>query len=125
MRAPHSRRVRDRLAWEVSPLRTTYAGAVWAMKKQYRHAPHLRERAGRLLADIYAAFGWKTRLVAPLIGRYIWRRLKKEEARLAAGLPYEPRSFCDKNPAALALEKAVAATGKAEALLLPMPEPAY
>jgi len=123
---PHSRRVRDRIAWEVSPLRSTYAGAVWAMKKQYHHEPLLRERAGRLLADIYAAFGWKTRLVAPLIGRYVYGRLKKEEERLAAGFTYEPRSFCEKNAAALALEKSPAAKREADAIQLPpMPAPAW
>jgi hypothetical protein len=28
-------RVRKRVAWEVFPLRSTYAGAVWAMRKRY------------------------------------------------------------------------------------------
>ena len=103
----HSRRVRDRLAWEVSPLRSTYAGAVWAMMRYYHLNPRLRERSGRLLADMYAEFGWKTRLVAPLIGRYVYNCLKKEEERLAAGYAYEPRSFCEKNAAALALERPI------------------
>ncbi|MCM2359835.1 MAG: cobalamin-dependent protein [Geobacteraceae bacterium] len=121
-----SRRVRDRLAWETAPLRSTYAGAVWAMKKHYRNDPRLRERAGRLLADIYAEFGWRTRLVAPLVGRYVYGRLKREEGRLAAGHSYEPSSFCDKNAAALALEKAPAARSKAGARQLPpVPEPAW
>jgi hypothetical protein len=122
----HSRRVRDRFAWEAAPLRSTYAGAVWAIRKYYRHQPRLRETADRLLADIYAAFGWKTRLVAPLIGRYVLNRLKKEEERLAADGAYEPSSFCDKNAAALALEKAPVVERKADPLQLPtMPEPAW
>ncbi|HEX2770225.1 MAG TPA: cobalamin-dependent protein [Geobacteraceae bacterium] len=122
----HSRRVRDRLAWEAAPLRSTYAGAVWAMKNYYQHDPWLQERAGRLLADIYATFGWKTRLVAPLLGRYVSSRLKKEEGRLAAGNIHEPRSFCENNAAALALKKAHAARRKTVAAQLsPMPQPAY
>jgi hypothetical protein len=126
MRTHHSRRVRDRLAWEVSPLRSTYAGAVWAIKKQYHDNRRLQEQAGRLLADIYAEFGWKTRLLAPLIGRYAYNRLKKEEARLAAGHSYEPGSFCEKNGAALALDKASVARPQANARQLPpMPEPAW
>jgi hypothetical protein len=125
-RKPHSRRVRDRIAWEVSPLRSTYAGAVWAMQKYYQLNPALREKAGRLLADMYAAFGWKTRLVAPLIGRYAYSRLIKEEERLAAGQTYEPRSFCEKNAAALALEKAPDAKGRSVAAQLhPMSQPAW
>jgi radical SAM superfamily enzyme YgiQ (UPF0313 family) len=122
----HSRRVRDRLAWEVAPLRSSYAGAVWAMQKHYHHNPRLREQARRLLADIYEAFGWKTRLLAPLVGRYAYGRLMKEEERLAAGRTHEPQSFCEKNAAALALGKAPAARRKAGARQLPtVPEPAW
>jgi radical SAM superfamily enzyme YgiQ (UPF0313 family) len=125
-RKPYSRRVRDRIAWEVAPLRSTYAGAVWAIKKYYRDNPLLRQKAEKLLADIYATFGWKTRLVTPLIGRYVFNRLMKEEERLAAGHTYEPRTFCEKNAAALALEKIPATKRKTEARQLPhMPEPAY
>jgi hypothetical protein len=122
----HSQRVRDRLAWEAAPLRSTYAGAVWAMKRHYRLDPQLRERAGRLLADMYVEFGWRTRLVAPLIGRYVYSRLKKEEQRLAAGHSYEPQSFCDKNAAALALGKAPAAQRATDlGQLSPMQQPAW
>ena len=125
-RKPHSRRVRDRLAWEAAPLRSTYAGAVWAMKRYYHLNPLLKERAGRLLADIYAEFGWKTRLAAPLFGRYIYSRLKKEEECLAAGNTYEPRSFCENNAAALALNKAHAVRPRTVAAQLsPMPQPAW
>jgi radical SAM superfamily enzyme YgiQ (UPF0313 family) len=126
MRKRHSRRVRDRLAWEVSPLRSTYAGAVWAMVKRYHDNPPLRERAATLLADIYAEFGWKTRLLAPLFGRYAYNRLQKEETRLAAaGSALEPRSFCEKNGAALALEKTPPARRTAYTRQIsPSPEPA-
>ena len=105
----HSQRVRERLEWEAAPLRSTYAGAVWAIRKYYHLNPGLREKAGTLLADLYGAFGWPTRLIAPLIGRYVHNRLIKEEARLAADPPHEPSSFCEKNAAARALEKALAA----------------
>lgn len=107
-RSLHSQRVRERLEWEAAPLRSTYAGAVWAIRKYYHLNPELREKAGTLLADLYRAFGWPTRLVAPLIGRFVHNRLIKEEARLAADHPYEPSSFCEKNAAARALEKALA-----------------
>jgi len=112
-RTGHSRRIRNRFDWEAAPLRTTYAGAVWAMRQYYHDNPRHRDTAERLLADIYAAFGWKTRLMAPLIGRYVYGRLLKEEARLAAGFSYEPRSFCEKNAAEIAMEKAIAVECKA------------
>jgi len=90
-------RLRKRYAREVQPLRTTYAGAVWAMKRYYRSTPAMFRKMGRLLSDIYGEFGWKTRLAAPLIGRYAYLRLIKEERRLAGGWRYEPTPFYEKN----------------------------
>ncbi len=99
------KRIRKRIAWEVFPLRTTYAGAVWAMGKWFRNDPRMKERAEKLLDDITAAFGWTTRIVAPLFGLFALFSLKREEERLAGGWTYEPVSFCDKNAAAVALDK--------------------
>jgi hypothetical protein len=101
----HPRRIRDRVAWEVFPLRSTYAGAVWAIRKRYRQDEDMAGKADRLLHDIYAAFGWKTRLLAPLLGQFAYWKLRQEEERLAQGWSYEPQSFRDLNTAALALAK--------------------
>jgi radical SAM superfamily enzyme YgiQ (UPF0313 family) len=98
--------VRERIAWEVYPLRSTYAGAVWAMSRWFRNDPRRKEMADRLLKDIYVAFGWKTRIITPLLGLFAWFSLIREEERLAAGLTYEPQSFLERNAAALALGKA-------------------
>jgi hypothetical protein len=84
------------------------------MRKWYRNDPRLAEKADRLLQDIYAVFGWKTRIAAPFLGRFAWFTLKREEARLAAGWTYEPRCFHEKNEAAMALEKAHPARIKEE-----------
>ena len=54
------------------------------MRKWYQADPLLRAAADALLRDIIAAFGWPTRLIAPLIGRYAFSALKKETARLLA-----------------------------------------
>ncbi|MBW4056810.1 MAG: B12-binding domain-containing radical SAM protein [Proteobacteria bacterium] len=122
----HSRSVRERLAWEAAPLRSTYAGAVWAMKRYYHLIPQIRGKASILLEDIYAEFGWKTRLIAPLIGRYVFMRLKKEEEQLAAGRTYEPRSFCENNAAALALKNSTTAKrNHGIPQLTPLPQPAW
>lgn len=122
----HPRRVQDRLSWEAAPLSSTYAGAVWAIRKYYGLNPFLQEKAARLLADMYTEFGWKTRLIAPLIGRYAYSRLKREEGRLTAGDSYEPHSFCENNAAALSLRKVSAAKSKTGSRQLShMPEPAW
>jgi len=97
-------RIRSRFAWEVFPLRSTYAAAVWAIRRWYRGDRITAGRADRLLRDLYATFGWMPRLVAPIVGRYVYFLLKREEARLAAGWTYEPRCFCEKNAPALLLE---------------------
>lgn len=97
-------RLRTRYAREVAPLRSTYAGAVWAMKQYYRDTPPMLRKMQRLLSDIYRQFGWKTRLVAPLIGLYAYLRLLREEQRLTKGWRYEPATFYEKNPAAQALQ---------------------
>ena len=99
-------RIRDRLDWEVEPLRTSYAGAVWAMKKWYKKNRKMSEKMSSLLHDLYEAFGWKTKLIAPLLGRYAFIKIKQEEKRLANGWVYEPSSFYEKNAAAIALEAA-------------------
>ncbi len=97
-------RIRKRYEWEVKPLKTTYAGAVWAMKKSYRKNKNMKKKMDHLLQDIYGEFGWKTRMIAPLVGVPVYITLKIEEKRLTNGWTYEPPSFYEKNKAALALK---------------------
>jgi hypothetical protein len=96
-------RIRNRYLVDVKPLRTIYAGAVWAMKKWYRHDKVLHRQLADLLGDIYSTLGWQPRLVAPVAGRYIYWTMKREEKRVAAGWTIEPKTFFEKNQAALAL----------------------
>ncbi|MBI9083169.1 MAG: cobalamin-dependent protein [Desulfobacterales bacterium] len=96
------RRIRDRYAWEVAPLRNTYAGAIWAMRRYYRKDRPMRRTLDRLLADISREFGWKTRIAARVFGVYAYAALVREERRLARGWHYEPEVFYEKNAAAMA-----------------------
>ncbi len=84
-----------------------YAGAVWAMKKWYRHDKVLHQQLADLLQDIYTTLGLQPRLVAPIAGRYIYWAMKREERRFAAGWTLEPKTFFEKNNAALALAEVV------------------
>ncbi len=104
------RRIRQRYARQVAPLKTTYAGAVWAMREYYRSDAVMHRRMDRLLGRIYREFGAKTRLAAPLIGRYARRCIQREEHALANGRQYEPCTFYEKNKAAAALDHATAAS---------------
>lgn len=107
-------RIRKRFAREVNPVRSTYAGAVWAMRKWYHDNPRLRKKMDELLKDIYATFGLPTRMIAPVIGLYAYRSLQREEGRLSQGWAYEPATKYEKNPAALAMEGDRAERAKAE-----------
>lgn len=89
-------RVRRRFAREGRELPTTYASALWAAKQYYtkdRKDPRMVSKLDALLREVYAAFGLKARLVAPIGGRYVLRKLREEDARLNAGWTYEPPTF--------------------------------
>ncbi len=92
-------RIRRRFAFEAKSLPLTYAAAVKACQLYYRGNPDMQGQMSRLLADLYAEFGWKTRLAGELGGRWLVRRVRKEEKRLAEGRTYEPSTFYDRNPA--------------------------
>jgi hypothetical protein len=98
-------RIRGRVVWESRGLRTTYAGATWAMKKWYKGNKRIAGRMDALLGRLYRQFGWKTRVFAVLSGNYLYYTLKREEKRLAGGWTYEPKSFYEKNASARALEQ--------------------
>lgn len=92
-------RIRERYRRETMPLRSVYAGAVWAMKRWYRTQDQMFARMSALLLDLYEMFGHKTRLVAPLFGRYVLAAMKKEEKRLASGWSIEPATCYQKQAA--------------------------
>jgi radical SAM superfamily enzyme YgiQ (UPF0313 family) len=98
------KRIRKRFGVNEKVLRTTYAGAVWAMKKWYQGNDRMTAKMCGLLQSLHEEFGWTTKLLAALCGRYIYTILKREEKRLAHGWVYEPGSFYEKNAAAIAME---------------------
>jgi len=97
--------IRDRYAWDTAPLRTSYTGAVWAMKKWYRGNPAMAAKMNELLRDLYRTYGWRTRLLAPFIGSYALACLRREEKHLAQGWTPEPVSIINKNEVASARKK--------------------
>ena len=96
-------RIRRRFDFEVGGLRSSDAGAAWAMRRKYRHDRRQFAALSALLKDIYREFGWKTRLIAPVVGRYLLVSMKLEERRLERGWTLEPDCFYEQNRAALAL----------------------
>jgi len=90
-------RIRRRYAWEARELGTTFSAVLGAAKLYYRNNPALRAKMSAVLKDLYREFGWKSRLFAAVGGRYVLRKLRQEENRLAAGWTYEPPTFYEKN----------------------------
>ena len=58
-----------------------------------------------LLKDLCRTFGWKTRLLAPVIGLYALACLRREDRKLKEGWSYEPTTILGRNAAAIAVEK--------------------
>lgn len=91
------RRIRARFAHEASNLPVKYAGVLWATRRAYRHDARLAGEISQLLAELHALFGWKSRLAAPVAGRYLFQMLRREQRRLAQGWTYEPPIFYETN----------------------------
>ena len=117
-------RIRDRFAWEVRPLRTAYAGAVWAMRKRYRSDRNIFPKLDTLLREIYREFGPITRITAPIIGQFLSVTLRREGRRLARGWAYEPPTAYEKNVAARALDAAMATGQKPHSARWSVTDPA-
>ncbi|NQT11382.1 MAG: hypothetical protein HQ582_01450 [Planctomycetes bacterium] len=90
-------RIRRRFTWESKGLATTFPAVVWAMKRYYRKDPAMRAKMDGILQDLYAEFGWTSRLVAALAGPYVLWKIRGEEKRLAKGWTYEPPTFYERN----------------------------
>ena len=92
-------RIRARFAHEAANLPVKYAGALWAARRRYRDDPHRCQLISHVLDELYAEFGWKARLAAPIVGRYLYHTLRREERRLQNGWTYEPPTFYETNSA--------------------------
>jgi radical SAM superfamily enzyme YgiQ (UPF0313 family) len=99
------RRIRDRYAWEVRDLPFSYAGALWAAQRWFKSNPAVSARMETILRELRSEFGIKAKIMAPLAGRYIMYKLKRENERLARGWTYEPPTFYEKNVPAASQEE--------------------
>ena len=86
-------RIRARFALEARDLAVTYAGVLWAAKRWFRGHTELRTKISQTLREFYREFGLKSRLSAPLVGRYLRFKMAREARRLKRGWTYEPPTF--------------------------------
>ena len=92
-------RIRRRFFLETRGLPTTFSVLVAAARLYYRKNPVMRAKMSAILKDLHEQFGWKSRLMSALGGRYVLHGIRREEKRLAAGWTYEPPTFYEKNDA--------------------------
>jgi radical SAM superfamily enzyme YgiQ (UPF0313 family) len=90
-------RIRERFRWESKDLRIAWISALWASKRWFRKDPELKKKISLVLKDFRREFGLRARLVAPLGGRIVWFKLKREAKRLRRGWKYEPPTFYETN----------------------------
>jgi radical SAM superfamily enzyme YgiQ (UPF0313 family) len=86
-------RIRERFRWEGRDLRLGWTSVLWAARRWFRKDPVLKQKISMLLKDYRREFGLSARLAAPLIGRYLWFRLRRETRKLQRGWTYEPPTF--------------------------------
>ncbi|HUT13932.1 MAG TPA: cobalamin-dependent protein [Thermoguttaceae bacterium] len=94
-------RVRRRFVWEARELATTYSALVAGAKLYYRKNPAMYAKTSALLRELHREFGWKSRLYSAVGGRYVLRKIRREEKRLAEGWTREPPTIYERNAAVL------------------------
>lgn len=87
------------------------SGVIWAMIRWFKNEPQVLNPLKELLASLVAEFGIKTRMKAPLMGRFILHKMRKEIERLDKGWTYEPEVIYEKNARAQELENGSTGSG--------------
>jgi len=90
-------RIRNRFEWEARGLATMSSALVGAAKLYYRDDPVMYAKISSLLEELHAEFGWRSRLFSFIGGRWLLKKIQREEERLAEGFSYEPQTFCERN----------------------------
>ena len=90
-------RIRARFAHDATNLPVRYAGVLWATRRHYRDKPQYVAQISELLEELHGEFGWRSRLAAPIAGRYLYHQLQKQQKMLEAGWLYEPPTFYETN----------------------------
>lgn len=90
-------RVRARFAHDASNLPVRYAAVLWACRRHYRDDPRQAAKIGDVLNELYEECGWVSRLAAPIVGRYLYHKLRRQDEMLQNNWTYEPPTFYEIN----------------------------
>ena len=86
-------RIRKRFERELKAMPVFYAAAVWAARAWFEDNLPMAKKMNDMLTSIYREFGFKSRVSAPVLGRMVLYRLRREAKRIANGVTYEPPTF--------------------------------
>lgn len=118
-------RIRARFAHEAANLPVRYAGVLWAARQYYKDDPQIVSWLNSLMAELHEVFGWRSRMAAPIAGRYLYRLLRRQEKMLQDGWTYEPPTFYETNradgPASATLVKSILASSCSSSESVPPP----
>ena len=90
-------RVRERYRRECKILPFGFSSALWAMERYFRFSNGpLTKKIRQLRTDLHREFGYTGRLIAPILGRFILKLIRREEKRLSQGWTYQPSIFIEK-----------------------------
>lgn len=95
-----NKRIRSRYKREFKDMLVLFSAITWATRKWYEKDAGMFDKMDLLFKDLLAQGDLKIKIIAPLLGGVIYRAMRREEKRLAAGLAYEPPMFYEKNEAA-------------------------
>ncbi len=114
-------RIRARYQFGKRGIKSAFSGALWAMIKYYKNDPEQKTKLTAILQDIHKEFGIQSRFLAPIVGTYLYIKIRKEEKKLAQGWTYEPNVIYEKNARALALEEKQSIKSKIKIPQIKMP----
>ncbi len=90
--------IQDRFKWEARDLKVSFPATLWAAQRWFREKnPMIAQKLSSLLDEIKREVGLVAKFIAPLAGRYVWPKLKRENTYLQAGGTYEPPMFYEMN----------------------------
>ena len=92
-------RVRRRYEWEASELSTTYSALTAAARLRFRADPVLGPKLARLGRELRRELGLKSWFAAAFGGRWLYRKLQREDRAMQSGLSREPPTFYERNAA--------------------------
>jgi len=90
-------RVRSRVLWESRNLSVKFSALVGATRLYFKKNPAMHKKMSELLQDLHTEFGWKSRFSSFFGGRWLLRKIRKEEDWLVLGGTYEPQTFYERN----------------------------